>query len=130
MSNRLISYLLSNLINYLIGYLCNICLLCSLFISVGVATLLWESVRMKFTLPKWGLGTLNPKPLGLPKVQSSITRAKTLRIKEFFISLKSYQSVDVQNGLSWPIWTCATQVMAKRKAESQTGNLTPDHEKL
>ncbi len=32
--------------------------------------------------------------------------------------------------LSWPIWTSVTQVMTKRKAESQTGNLTPDHEKL
>jgi hypothetical protein len=36
MSSKLISYLLSNLINYLIGYLHNIGLLCSLFISVGL----------------------------------------------------------------------------------------------
>jgi len=36
MSDRLASYLLSNLINYLIGYLRNIGLLCSLFISVGL----------------------------------------------------------------------------------------------
>jgi hypothetical protein len=36
MSNMLISYLLNNLINYLIGYLRNIGLLCSLFISVGL----------------------------------------------------------------------------------------------
>jgi hypothetical protein len=36
MSNKLVNYLLSNLINYPIGYLRNIGLLCSLFISVGL----------------------------------------------------------------------------------------------
>jgi hypothetical protein len=45
----------------------------------------------------------------------------------FFISLENYQSVDVKNGLAWTIWTFATQVMAKRRAGSQTSNLTPDH---
>jgi hypothetical protein len=45
----------------------------------------------------------------------------------FFISLESYQSVDVENGLAWAIWTSEAQVMTKRKVESQTGNLTPDH---
>jgi hypothetical protein len=34
-----------------------------------------------------------------------------------------------RNGLAWPIWTSATQVMAKRKAGSQTGSLTSDHGK-
>ncbi len=91
-----------------------------------IATLLWESVRMKLTLPKWGLGS----PLGLPKVQSSIARVKTPFIREFFILLESYRSVDVQNLLAWPIWTSTTQVMAKRKARSQTSNLTPNHIKL
>jgi hypothetical protein len=37
------------------------------------------------------------------------------------------RNVDVWNRLAWPIWTSETQVMAKRKAESQIGNLTPDH---
>jgi hypothetical protein len=32
-----------------------------------------------------------------------------------------------RNGFIWAIWTSATQVMAKRKAESQTGSLTLDH---
>jgi hypothetical protein len=41
--------------------------------------------------------------------------------------LKSYWNVDVKNGLAWTIWTSAAQVMAKRNAKSQTGNLTPDH---
>jgi hypothetical protein len=36
-------------------------------------------------------------------------------------------SVDVQNGLALVIWTSATQVMSKRRAGSQTGNLSPDH---
>jgi hypothetical protein len=44
----------------------------------------------------------------------------------FFISFESYQSVDVENGLAWAIWTFATQVMDKRRFGSQTGNLTPD----
>jgi hypothetical protein len=37
---------------------------------------------------------------GLPKVQSLISRVKTLCIGVFFISLESYQSVDVENGLA------------------------------
>jgi len=45
----------------------------------------------------------------------------------FFISLENYRSVDVENGLAWAIWTSVTQVMAKTKAWSQTGSLTPDH---
>jgi hypothetical protein len=75
---------------------------------------------MKLTLPKWGLGS----PPRLPKLQNSITGVKTPCIGVFFISLESYQSVDVENGLAW---ASAAQVMAKRKAGSQIGSLTPDH---
>jgi hypothetical protein len=82
--------------------------------SENVATLLWESVRMKLTLPKWGLGS----PSGLSKVYSSIARVKTPHIGAFFISLEKYRSVDVENGLSWAIWTSEALVMVKRKAES------------
>jgi hypothetical protein len=78
---------------------------------------------MKLTLSKWGLGS----PLGLPKIKSSIAGVKTPRIGMFFISLEIYQSVDVENGLAWAIWTFAAHVMAKRRVASQTGNLTPDH---
>jgi len=78
---------------------------------------------MKLTLLKWGLGS----PLGLPKLQSSIAKVKTPRIGVLFISLESYQSVDVENGLAWAIWTSTTHVMAKKKVGSQTDNLTPDH---
>ncbi len=78
---------------------------------------------MKLTLLKWGLGS----PPGLPKLQSSITGVKTLCIGMFFVSLESYQSVDVENGLTWAIWRYVAHVMAKRKAENQIGNLTPDH---
>jgi hypothetical protein len=78
---------------------------------------------MKLALSKQGLGS----PLGLPKFQSSITGVKTPRIEVFFISLKSYQSVDVENGLAWAIWIFTTQVMEKRKAGSQTGSLIPNH---
>jgi hypothetical protein len=90
-----------------------------------VATLFEKSVRMRLTLPKWGLGN----PPRLLEVQSSIARVKTLCIGAFFISLESYWSLNVQNGLAWPIWTSITQVMAKRKAGSQIGSLTPDHGK-
>jgi hypothetical protein len=82
-----------------------------------VATLLRGSVKMKLTLPKLGLGS----PLGLPKLHSSIIGVKTLRIGVFFISLENYRSVDVENGLAWAIWTCAAQVIIKRKAGSQIG---------
>ncbi len=51
---------------------------------------------MKLTLPKWGLGS----PPGLPKLQSSIARVKTPCSEAFYISLESYQSVDVENGLA------------------------------
>jgi len=69
---------------------------------------------MTLTLPKWGLGS----PSKLPKLQSSIAEVKTPRLEAFFISLKNYQSVDVENGLTSAIWTSTTQVMAKRKVES------------
>jgi hypothetical protein len=78
---------------------------------------------MKLTLPKWGLGS----PLGLPKLHSSIVGVKTPRLEALFISLESYQIVNVKNGLALAIWTFSLQVMAKRKAGSQIGNLTLDH---
>jgi hypothetical protein len=83
----------------------------------------WKSVRMTLTLPKWGLGS----PPGLPKLQSSIAGVKTPCIKVFFKWLENYWNVDVENGLAWAIWTSIIQVMAKKKAGNQIGNLTPDH---
>jgi hypothetical protein len=47
---------------------------------------------MKLTLPKWELGS----PLGLPKLQSFISGVKTPRIGVLFISLESYQSVNIE----------------------------------
>jgi hypothetical protein len=78
---------------------------------------------MTLTLPKWGLGS----PLGLLKLQSFIVGVKTPRIGVFFISLESYESVNVENELAWAIWTSIAQVMCKRKAGSQIGSLSPDH---
>jgi hypothetical protein len=77
---------------------------------------------MKLTLPKLGLGSP-----GLPKLQSSIAGVKTRLIEMLFLSLESYQSVYVENGLTWAIWTFTAQVMAKRRAGNQIGNLTPGH---
>jgi hypothetical protein len=82
-----------------------------------------KSVRVRLTLLKWELRSSSR----LPKFQSSIAGVKTPCIVTFFISLESYQNVDVKNVLAWAIWTYEAQVMAKRKARSQTGNLTPNH---
>jgi hypothetical protein len=84
---------------------------------------LWRSVKMTFTIPKWGLGSL---PV-LLKTQNSIVGVRTPQGEVFFISLKSYWSVDVKNGLAWAIRTSAAQVMCKRRARNQSGSLTPDH---
>jgi hypothetical protein len=88
-----------------------------IFATLGVATLFWESVGMKLTLPKWGFGN----PLGLPKLQSSFAKVKTPHIGAFLISLESCQNLDVENGyLQHKLWQ-------KKKAENQIGNLTFDH---
>ncbi len=68
-------------------------------------------------------------PPGLPQLQSSTTEGKTLHLEEFFIPLEMSWSVHIENGLTWAIWIIAAQVMSKRRAESQTGNLTLDHKK-
>jgi hypothetical protein len=51
---------------------------------------------MILTFPKWGLES----PLGLSKLQSLIAGVKKPCIEAFFISLKSYRSVDVENELA------------------------------
>jgi hypothetical protein len=66
-------------------------------------------------------------PLGLPNVQSSIARGKTPRIGVFLVSLERSWKLDIENALALAIRTSAAQVMGKRRAGSQTGNLTPDH---
>jgi hypothetical protein len=68
-------------------------------------------------------------PPGLSNVQSSTARPKTPHIGVFLVSLESSWSVNIENGLALAIWTSIAQVMGKRRAESQTGNLTPDHYK-
>jgi len=81
------------------------------------------SVRMKLTPPKVGSWS----PPRLLKIQSSSSRVKTPRIEVLFISMERSWSVDAQNGFTCAIWTFVAQVMGKRKAGSQTGNLIPDH---
>jgi hypothetical protein len=88
-----------------------------------VAPLLWPSVGVNLILGKVGSWS----PLGLPNVQSSTARPKTPRLGVFLVSLERSRSVHVQNGLSLVIWTSAAQVMGKRRAGSQTDNLTLDH---
>jgi hypothetical protein len=67
----------------------------------SVATLLLEECEDDTHTPEWGLGS----PAGLSKLQSLIARVKTPWIEAFFISLKSYWSANVENGLAWAIWT-------------------------
>jgi hypothetical protein len=78
---------------------------------------------MKLTLSKWGLES----PLGFPKLRSLIAEVKITCIRVLFISLENYQSVDVENGLVWAIWTSAAHVMAKKRVGSQTDNLIINH---
>ncbi len=86
-------------------------------------------MKITLTLPKWGFGSPSRlgSPQGLSKLQSSITRFKTPHIGVLFMSLKSYRSVNVKKGLARAIWTSVAQVMAKRKAKSQTNSLNPDY---
>jgi hypothetical protein len=66
-------------------------------------------------------------PPRLPNVQISIKRGKTPRIGVFLVSLERSWNVNIENALALTIRTSAAQVMGKRRAGSQTGNLTPDH---
>jgi hypothetical protein len=50
-----------------------------------------------------------------PKISEFDYMGQNTSLEVFFISLESYQSVDVENGLAWAIWTSAAQVMAKKK---------------
>ncbi len=74
-------------------------------------------MRIKFALSKWGLGS----PPGFPKLQSLIAQVKTPHIGVLFISLEIYQSVNVENGFAWAIWTSTAHVTAKRRIGSQIG---------
>jgi hypothetical protein len=68
--------------------------------------------------------------MGTPKILEFDCKGQNTLHWGFFISLESYQNVDVENGFAWAIWTSTAQVMAKWKAMSQIGSLTPDHYKL
>jgi len=78
---------------------------------------------MTLTLPKMGTW----ESFGIPETSKLNCQGQTPCLEVFFISLEKYQSVDVENGLAWAICTSTAQVMGKRKARSQTGNLTPNH---
>jgi hypothetical protein len=58
--------------------------------------------------PKWTPMLRVGVPKGLPNHQSMIAGVKTPCLKEFFISLESYWSVDVWKGLALLIWTFKT----------------------
>jgi hypothetical protein len=53
--------------------------------------------------------------LGTPKSSEFDCKGQKPCIGALFISLKSYRSVDVENGLAWAIWTYAALVVVKRK---------------
>jgi hypothetical protein len=84
------------------------------------------SVNMKLTLPK--VGTWSPP--GLPKFHSLNAKGKTSRLEVFFIPLEKSQSVDVQNGLAWIIWTATAAaasffVSASRALKKSSLGLAP-----
>jgi len=84
-----------------------------------------------------GVNLTLPRQLSLWEMESRWTpetsendfRGQTQWLMTFFISLESSWSVDVQNGLTFLIWTSETQFMAKRRVGSQITNLTPDQKK-
>ncbi len=104
----------------------------NIYFKFKTITFHWESVATPLWAQMWEWDSHSQKvgigsPLGLLQLQSSTVEGKTPRLEVFFILLKRSWSVNVQNGLTWAIWTSAAQVMGKRRARSQTGNLTPDH---
>jgi hypothetical protein len=70
---------------------------------------------MNLHTPKWtpmlGVGVPNE----LPNLQNKTVGVKTHRLKTFFISLESYWSVNVLNGLASPIWTFEHKLLAKER---------------
>jgi hypothetical protein len=89
--------------------------------SLGVATPLWGKCEDETHTPKSG----NLESFGTPTTSELDCRG----LEVFFILLERSQSVNVENGLTWAIQTSIAQIMTKRRAESQTGNWTPDREK-
>ncbi len=88
-----------------------------------VATPLWPSVGVKPNTPKVGdLGSS-----GTSECLGFNGKAQNTSHEVFLVSLERPWSIDIENGLALAIWTFVTQVMGKRRAGSQTGNLTPDH---
>jgi hypothetical protein len=70
------------------------------FMFLGV----WESVKeWSFTLQmRSHFGNWSPD--GFPNLQKVITSIKTHWIEKFLISLENSWNLNVQNGLTWPIW--------------------------
>jgi len=68
----------------------------SIQIKKNIATPFLEECEDDTHTPEMGLES----PSGLSKLQSSIARVKTPCLEAFLISLKSYQSADVENGLA------------------------------
>jgi hypothetical protein len=64
-------------------------------------------------------------PDGLPNFHKTISRVKTHWIEPFLTSLESSWNLNVSSELAWSIWTLQTQVIPKRRAGSQIGNLIP-----
>ncbi len=87
----------------------------------------WGSVReWTLTLPRQ-LPLWEMESWWTPETSKSDLRGQNSTACDVFYIIRKVWSVHVQNGLTWAIWTFATQVMGKRRAESQTGSLTPDH---
>jgi hypothetical protein len=89
----------------------------------SVTTLLREECKDETHTPEMGTWESS----GAPESSEFDCKSQNSLPWRVFYIIGKLLSLDVQNGLAWPIWTSATQVMAKRKVGSQTGSLTPDH---
>jgi len=88
-----------------------------------VTTPLWTKCEDETHAPKSG----NSESSGTPKNLELDRRGQNNLHRGDFYTIGRSWSVDVQNGLAWAIWTSATQVMGKRRADNQIGSLTPNH---
>jgi hypothetical protein len=88
-----------------------------------VAPLLWPSVGVKPNT--WKSQELESS--GTPKCSELDSKGQNTSHWGVLGVIGKVLSVNIENGLALVIWTSVAQVMGKRRAGSQIGNLTPDH---
>jgi hypothetical protein len=97
-----------------------------------IINLIWLLLSQPYFGQVWGWSPTLGKSedlesSGTPECLGFDSKAQNNRIEVFLVSLERSWSVNIENGLALAIWTSVAQVVGKRRAGSQTGNLTPDH---